>query len=43
MFGLTRTGKGIEQGKKKEQNAKIVGILTGHGLCSTEDVRNFLS
>ena len=43
MFGLTRTGKGIEQGKKEEQNAKIVGILTGHGLCSTEDVRNFLS
>ena len=43
MFGLTRTGKGIEQGKKKSKNAKIVGILTGHGLCSTEDVRNFLS
>ena len=43
MFGLTRTEKGIKQGKKEEQNTKIVGILTGHGLCSTEDVRNFLS
>ena len=36
-------GKWSSKEKKKSKNAKIVGILTGHGLCSTEDVRNFLS